>query len=385
MLDSPSHSQFPGGFARTGSGSAPAHFQETLSRTHSPGFFGRTGSGAGSLGSSAPFHGSLSRTHNPHSADSPVSPSTFQGTPLTRTESGLRAGSGARAASGAAGSRRTGSSERNLEKLGRRGSHEFKSILAKNLQTMHHLLASPHSDSEEALHGLLNIHNNDEFLAKALPLLEGNIRKGGVRTQAGKVSRSGGRHLTVVSVYLSPAHDWLCWVPSNSLTNAITYLFRGEHRLEIAHIVRVCAGQNTTNFTRRKSRIKDKQVQSEVNRSLSAVTHDRSLDLVMKDPWLRDLWVRTLTLLCAKKNDETMEGNSFHRYLRMQWNRADEDRWSREHASAPVGRVGIVGKERRRRGGRWRRYEFACCRVIIGICLLVTGQIRYHFLRCELY
>jgi len=196
----------------------------------------------------------------------------------------------------------------------------------------HDLVSLIHHNTEVTdleMSSLLSIENNEEFLKRALPFLEDNTAAGVKRCKAAKVSRSGGKTLTNISLYLSPAHDWLCWVPSSSLSNAFTILFRGEHRLEVAHIVRVWEGQNTTNFTRRKSKIRLKQAENEIHRSFSAVTHDRSLDLIMKTQEHRDVWVRVLSLL-SKRNKETQEegfqGNSFQRYLRMQWNRADIDR-----------------------------------------------------------
>jgi len=56
------------------------------------------------------------------------------------------------------------------------------------------------------------------------------------------------------------------------------------------------------------------------------VTHDRSLDLITKTPEMRDVWVRALTLLLMRKNEDKTPGDQFERYLRMQWNRADTDR-----------------------------------------------------------
>jgi hypothetical protein len=49
-------------------------------------------------------------------------------------------------------------------------------------------------------------------------------------------------------LYLSPAHDWLCWDRNDVLSLVMQ---KGLKFISISHIVRVEVGMNTTNFARR--------------------------------------------------------------------------------------------------------------------------------------
>ncbi|EKX51882.1 hypothetical protein GUITHDRAFT_102497 [Guillardia theta CCMP2712] len=178
--------------------------------------------------------------------------------------------------------------------------------------------------SEISTWQLLQVEDDNEFLPKACRLLENfATTKHGLQEKMLKLGRHGKSAYTYV--YLSAAHDWICWNPSSIVAKALA---SGTRHLEVSHIVRVEVGQNTTNFNR-KTKVSSNE---QISKSFSVVTHDRSLDLIAKTEDIAKLWVRTLKLLVNKqllqdgRTATFSTGNHYRRYLMEQWNRADEDR-----------------------------------------------------------
>ena len=169
----------------------------------------------------------------------------------------------------------------------------------------------------------LAIEEDSEFLQRALPKLEDP--KLSVDSNTGQYSekmtmiKKYGREMSTC-LYLSPAHDWLCW-DRNDLMSKIVHK-DGMKWITISHIVRVEVGMNTTNFARRRTTASDE----EIERSFSVVTHDQALNLIAESADYAKVWVRVLTLLVQKHfvEDDEAEADSslFDRYLEEQWNRA---------------------------------------------------------------
>ena len=173
---------------------------------------------------------------------------------------------------------------------------------------------------------LNSIEDDKEFLLRALPACEDADMTGGPRRRdpatAIVMLKKYGRPVTT-RIYLSPAHDWVCWDRNDIVSKVLQK--SSMNFIEISHIVRVETGMNTTNFARRRTTA----TEEEVERSFSVVTHDRSLDLIASTVEYAKLWVRILTLQVQKTfldMEEAAENSLFTRYLEEQWNRADTDR-----------------------------------------------------------
>ena len=101
------------------------------------------------------------------------------------------------------------------------------------------------------------LQDDAEFLQNALPLLEDAEMSGGSRNdpdtrmiQMKKYSRT-----TSTRLYLSPAHDWLCWDRNDLMSKVLQK--GGMNFITISHIVRVEVSMNTRDTQTQRTRTKD--------------------------------------------------------------------------------------------------------------------------------
>jgi hypothetical protein len=87
------------------------------------------------------------------------------------------------------------------------------------------------------------LQDDAEFLQNALPLLEDAEMSGGY-------SRT-----TSTRLYLSPAHDWLCWDRNDLMSKVLQK--GGMGFITISHIVRVEVSMNTMDTQTQRTRTQD--------------------------------------------------------------------------------------------------------------------------------
>ena len=101
------------------------------------------------------------------------------------------------------------------------------------------------------------LQDDAEFLQNALPLLEDAEMSGGSKNdpdtrmiQMKKYSRT-----TSTRLYLSPAHDWLCWDRNDLMSKVLQK--GGMGFITISHIVRVEVSMNTMDTQTQRTRTQD--------------------------------------------------------------------------------------------------------------------------------
>ena len=171
--------------------------------------------------------------------------------------------------------------------------------------------------TEKELEDLVTQAEDESFLAQARTLLEDRGKKNTDKRQhpwqwLTKHNRHGRAKRT--RVYLSHAHDWICWDHTSS------ECMRKPSTILVSHIVLVDVGHKTTNFLKLGKA-------NQENCSFSVITHQRSLDLVAETEMISRLWVRTLRLMRkGPGRAEQQPAKSFTGYTEEQWYRADTDR-----------------------------------------------------------
>jgi hypothetical protein len=171
----------------------------------------------------------------------------------------------------------------------------------------------------------LKISDDKDFLNAALKLIEDQSlpKFGGERGEIfWKTNRKG--QMKKTSVFLSHAHDWVCWFQTGILGS----MKKQVRNLDIRHIVRVEEGQNSSNFV--KANQLTPMTEEAKNRSFSLIAHDRTISLVARSVNVCKTWARALTILLDMSRnvgvDYYIGRNGFSMYLQEQWNRADTDR-----------------------------------------------------------
>jgi len=207
--------------------------------------------------------------------------------------------------------------------ISRRGISRMKDMIVAQARgrDRHHQA----DDLNTVFQHINSIEDDKEFLVRAFPVCEDSDMTGGRKRDPATaivMLKKYGRPVTT-RLYLSPAHDWVCWDRNDVMSKVLQKSSMAF--IEISHIVRVETGMNTTNFARRRATA----TEEEIERSFSVVTHDRSLDLIASTVEYAKLWVRLLTLQVQQTFldvEESAQESLFTRYLEEQWNRADTDR-----------------------------------------------------------
>ena len=171
----------------------------------------------------------------------------------------------------------------------------------------------------------LRLEEDHEFLVAALKLIEDQAvpKYGGDRGEVfWKINRKGQSKKT--SVFLSHAHDWICWFQTGFLGS----VKKQTRHIEISHIVRVDEGQSSSNFTKASQIIEIPE--DTKDKSFSLIAHDRTISVVARSVPVCRAWTRALNILLDISRsvgvDYYMGKNAFSMYLQEQWNRADTDR-----------------------------------------------------------
>eukprot|EP00288_Rhodomonas_lens_P005909 CAMPEP_0177718304 /NCGR_PEP_ID=MMETSP0484_2-20121128/15506_1 /TAXON_ID=354590 /ORGANISM="Rhodomonas lens, Strain RHODO" /LENGTH=811 /DNA_ID=CAMNT_0019230461 /DNA_START=59 /DNA_END=2494 /DNA_ORIENTATION=+ len=175
-------------------------------------------------------------------------------------------------------------------------------------------MASASGQTLENLEALLANEEDEVFLAQAKTYLEDRGKNTDITKHPWQWLTKHSRHgqAKKTRVYLSHAHDWICW---DHTGNGV---MRKTPMVLVSHMIRVDTGQTTTNFQKNANKDED-------SRSFSIITHKRSLDLVAETESMARLWVRTLRLL-RRGGAAAHAANSFMNYTDEQWFRADTDR-----------------------------------------------------------